>query len=321
MSDLLPFDLAGILHDALREDRRPPDGLLHASSDLIGSLRHAQLTVAGAPRIDSEIASDIRLRTGTMWHSYFNDVLCKKGLTFMQEVKVTPWLPEGWSGTADWLFWDQKLRAFVLGDLKSIKGEGLKWVAESAKEEHLWQLSAYYHALVRGGFPMIEGFAVLYLPMNDTTDRTEIIQPLVAECAPLPFEQVWGVMEDRWACTRVYLDEVAKARAAAEAEPAFFTDPVVYLNEFLAPPMERVQKCTWIKKDTKWELRLVPHWSTDYCPYPDELCDCSTQGVTKIGEYAIVEGSQIEYTPRAGYAHIEPTARPDDREITKKIKG
>lgn len=316
MSELLPYDLAGTLHQALRADRREPDGLLHCSSDLIGSLRHAQLTVAGAPRIDSEIASDIRLRTGTMWHSYYNEILAKAGLTFMQEVKVTPWLPEGWSGTADWLFWNPDVRAFVLSDLKSIKGEGLRWVLEGAKEEHLWQLSAYYWAFVRAKFPMIEGFAILYLPMNDTTDRNETIEPFVSECAPLPKDEVWGRMEERWACTRVYLDTLATNTHDHEYKH-YFTPPTDYfLNEHLAPPQDRVQKLVWVKKDSKWELRLTPHWSASYCPFDTSLCDCSTQGTTKIGEYDI-EGV---YKARAGFEEVAPMLLPSERDINRKRK-
>jgi len=58
-----------LLNNTLRGDRRPPDGKLHPSGDLIGSLRHAQLRAAGAPTIESEIVSDTRLMTGTQWHS------------------------------------------------------------------------------------------------------------------------------------------------------------------------------------------------------------------------------------------------------------
>jgi hypothetical protein len=66
----------------------------------------------------------------------------------MQEVKLDRrWLPDGWSGTADWIFWNADLGGFVLGDLKTIKGDGITWIEkDGAKREHLWQLSAYWHA-------------------------------------------------------------------------------------------------------------------------------------------------------------------------------
>jgi hypothetical protein len=50
-------------------------------------------------------------------------------------------------------------------------------------------------------------------------------------------------------------------------------------------------------------VKLVPHWSAAYCPFPDELCDCSKHGETKIGMFD-VDGST--YIPRKGYEEIEP---------------
>lgn len=300
---MIPFDVVDVLKKGLAKDRRPSDGLLHCSSDLIGSLRHAQLACAGAPRIESELVSDVRLRTGTMWHSYFNELLIAAGKSVVNEVKLSHLLPEGWSGTADWLFWHEAKRAFVLGDLKSIKGEGLKWIAKDGlKEEHLWQLSAYYWALREGRYPMVKGLAVLYLPMNDVPK--EDIEPVLIEAEPLPRDLVWGVMEDRWAKTKAYLDQVNSDHPWGE---------VGYENKYLgagtlAPPMERVQKL--FKNKGKLELKLVPHWSAQFCPYPDELCDCNTQGVTKIGEWMDCDGVDHIYYPRKGYEDIEPAVAP-----------
>jgi hypothetical protein len=308
MSNLLPFDLTEVLYKELTK-RREPSGKLRCSSELLGPLRHAQLRLAGAPTIESELVSEIRLKTGTMWHEFFNDVLCKNGLTFMQEINVTPWLPEGWGGVADWLFWHEQHRAFALADLKSIKGEGIKWIKDGVKDDHLWQLSSYYHALVDARFPMIEGFSVFYLPMNDTTDRREQVEPVVADCVPLPRDEVFGLMEERWACTSAYLDSLP--------DPKIYDRRNALINELLAPPMERVQKCTWDKTKSVWNVSFVPHWSTNYCPYPDELCDCSTQGVTKIGEHTVVDG-ELRYTPRKGYEDQTPTVRPDEREVKRR---
>lgn len=52
MSSLLPFDFTEILHETLERERREDDKLMHASSHLSGSLRHAQLDIAGAPKED-----------------------------------------------------------------------------------------------------------------------------------------------------------------------------------------------------------------------------------------------------------------------------
>jgi hypothetical protein len=61
MTGLLPVDLTGILYSALTT-RRESSGKLRCSSELLGPLRHAQLRVAGAPTIASELVSEIRLR-------------------------------------------------------------------------------------------------------------------------------------------------------------------------------------------------------------------------------------------------------------------
>src|SRR3954447_13428749 len=49
-----------------------------------------------------------------------------------------PYMPEGWTGTADWVFWNRELGGFVLGDMKTIKGDGIAWVErDGVKREHL----------------------------------------------------------------------------------------------------------------------------------------------------------------------------------------
>ena len=58
--------------------------------------------------------------TGTLWHGWAHEALVRTGMPFMQEVKLDRWLPEGWSGTADWVFWNADLGGFVLGDMKTM---------------------------------------------------------------------------------------------------------------------------------------------------------------------------------------------------------
>lgn len=303
------MDLTSLLRQRLAESRRPPDGKLHPSGDLLGSLRHAQLRLAGAPTIESQIVSDTRLMTGTMWHSYLGEMLVRSGVPFMQEVKVTPGLPEGWSGTADAVFWDPDCRGFVLGDFKTIKGEGMKWVLkDGAKEEHIWQLSSYWHALYNMGLPMVKGFAVWYLPQNDTTERDELIEPVLMECDPLPRDLLWGVMEDRWAACQGYLVSLDYFDGAYSG---FVTDK-------LAPEIGRVQKLYWNGKQKVFDLKLMPHWSAQFCPYPEELCGCSTQGSNKIGHYTL-DG---EYVPRKEdeFKDIEPLIEPSASDYRSKRK-
>lgn len=328
---MLHFDLEELLEQKLAADRRPPDGLLHPSGDLIGSLRHAQLRAAGAPTVASEVVSDIRLMTGTMWHTFFESVFRVNKLPVMTEVKLDRWLPEGWSGTADWLMWSDEYRAFVLGDLKTAKGEGMSFVErDGIKDEHLWQLSAYWYAVEAMGLPLVKAFNVLYLPMNATSDSK--VTPLLAEGRPLPREEVMFQMTERWRLTKAYLKQVSHDghtmlnRAGAEWHGQSF--PLnAYLNDLLAPEQERVQILRWNGKQKVYDVKLAPHWSTAYCPYPNELCACSEQGTNKIGSFQYLhhpEGDQVVYCPRAEdeFKDIKPTVTPPSLKTFKeKLSG
>lgn len=292
--------------------------------DLVGSLRHTQLRAAGAPTLESEITSDVRLKTGTMWHELIGEFLVRAGVPVMREVDVTPWLPDGWGGTADWLFWAPEYRAFVLGDLKTSKGEAMKWViSEGAKDEHLWQLSAYFYALVKMGLPIVRGFAVMYLPMNDTTDKTERVEPQVMECDPLPEDEVHDRMASRWEATQEYLSMIVEFDKYGHVADLMAEPHERYLNKYLAPPQERVQKVFWASKTQTFDVKLVPHWSTDYCPFPNELCDCSEQGTTKIGHYKMEDGgdhTRMVYVPRKGFENVDPLETPSSLQVKRRWK-
>lgn len=275
-------------------------------------MRHAQLTAAGAPTIESPIAAQMPLLIGTEIHKWLGAAFESEGIPVMREIKLAQWLPEGWSGTADFLFYDPSKEAWVLADLKTSKGESYKFIRDGgAKDEHLWQVSAYWHALVEMGLPMVNGFGVIYLPKNDTTDKNERVSVIVAECKPLPREQVWEQMEARWAATQAYLEEGEL--------PATHQRPLAaYLNDKLAPVQDRVQKMWWSAKTATWDVKLIPHWSADYCPFPNELCDCSEQGTTKIGHYHVVDG-EVVYHPRKGFEEYEPVEAPTEKEVKKRI--
>lgn len=312
MRGSLPFDLTEIIAAELAEGRRENDGLLHASSHLIGSLRHAQLDVAGAPRVESQFVSDVRMETGTMWHRRIQQALVKEGIPFMQEVNLTPWMPKGWGGTADLLIWAPGAGAegrggFVLRDIKTTKGEAIKFrMSEGASEEHIWQISSYYHAAVRMGLPMIRECGIYYLPMNDTREKYDIVEPIEVVFEPLAWDVIRRQMEDRNRATEEY---VASLPFAPGEGPVFEDNLGLYLTRALAPVQERILKPYYSKRDAKWELKLSPHWSTMFCPFPDELCDCNTQGFTKVGEWS----SNGVYLSRAGYENIKPPTFPGGR--------
>lgn len=245
--------------------------------------------------------------TGTLWHSWANEALLASRLLVMQEVKLDPWMPEGWSGTADWVFWSAEHGGFVLGDLKTIRGDGIPWIEkDGAKREHLWQLSSYWWALYDAGLPMVEAFAVLYWPKDRGTRSDTPVKPVVMECKPLPRAEIYRVMEERWTATKAYLDGIAQWSTPILDE--------VYLNEHLAPEQDRVQKLAWNTTTKVFDLKLVPHWSAAYCPFEAPFCSCSEQGVTKIGQF----DTAGNYKARKGYEHVSPTEAPTVRELNKR---
>lgn len=312
MRGLLPVDLVDTLRTGLSGVESERSSNLYCGSDLIGPLRHAQLRAAGAPTLEPSLVGDVVMQTGNFWHEWFGRRLVKMRVPFMQEVSLKPWLPTGWSGTADWIFWNPEFEAFVLGDLKTTQGKSMRWL-KGLKDTHHWQLSAYWYALERMGIPLAKGFAVLYLPLNDTPDA-EVIEPTIIEADPIEQDLIEGVMRDRWEATEQYLVSVAANAAELRQHN---TPPEVYLTQELAPPIERTQKLTW--DSGKWNVTLVPHWSTKFCPYDTALCDCSTQGTTKIGFWYIDNDGGLSYTSRQGYEEIKPTIEPDAKEIRKRI--
>lgn len=234
---------------------------------------------------------------GTLWHEWWHKTLIERGVPFFHELKLTSFMPEGWSGTADWVFWHPEYQAFVLGDLKTAKGEAIYWINRNgAKTEHIWQLSAYYYALLAMGLPMVKGFGVMYWPMNDTSDG-DLVLPTLQECDPLPEDVVLGRMVERFqACDK------------------FWHGP--WELDDLAPEIDREQKLLWNKTQGVFDVKLVPHWSTRFCDWEAPYCNCRNQGTTKVGHYKLDE----EYVPRKGYEDILPTVVPTKWDYNKRRK-
>jgi hypothetical protein len=302
-------DLIAHLRARLDADRRPPDGLLHCSSDIVGSLRHSQLRAAGAPMLENNLASDFRMKLGTLAHSWLEGVF--RGLPVMQEVKMDDGLPDGWSGTADMFVWQPDEKAFLLVDFKTTKPEGIPWIErDGIKHEHHAQASAYWMAARNLGLPLTRDYAILYLPTGQMLPSKPQVAPLLLHSTP--DTRVWGVMEERWRLTQEYLQSVS---------PDYPTDwtyeePASFITDALAPVQDRVQKLMRPNKDGSRDVLLVPVWYAAYCPFPDELCDCNQQGSTKIGSWHQVWSDagnwhgHYDYRPRKGYEDVEVTVCP-----------
>lgn len=302
MSDnLLPFDFGEILSTELMRDNRAPDYLAHPSSHLIGSVRHAALEVAGAPQNPRPVIDQIVLETGTLWHARIAGIMSRLGIPIMQEVNITPWLPKGWAGTLDALVWSPADKGFVLCDYKTIKGAGLKYVARNgAKIEHQAQASVYWHAAVKMGLPMVKKLAVIYIPKDQS--GSDLIEPLQVQFEPMPRAALHKDMEGRWGTISSYITSLG----GTPGQPIEVKTLSGWITDALPPTQEREQRLFYDKATGFTEVKLVPHWSAAYCRFPVELCDCSTQGVTKIGFY----DETGEYVPRVGYEKIKPLVSP-----------
>lgn len=204
----------------------------------------------------------------------------------MLEVKLDEWLPEGWSGTADWIPWSSKHKAFVLGDLKTLKGAGLPWLLrDGAKDSHIWQISAYWYALRDMGIPLVEGFAITYMPKDGNLSLE------VMDCKMVDEALLKAVMNQRKADVDAYL--------AGEVE--------------LAPIPPREQKRQWNKAAGVLDLVLKPHFSSLYCRFED--CGCKDLGQEKQGHWIRDEFGKKLYEPRKDYEIPEDLEVPEDREF------
>lgn len=298
-SNILPVDLPNLFLSEIKKSRREPDGLLHCSSHLVSPLRFTQLEMVGAPKVERPIVQEVRMWHGTLWHEWFHSVLEASGIKFKYEINLNEWLPEGWGGTADWLFWQPELEAWCLGDLKTTRGEALFFIGkDGAKKDHIWQLSAYWHALAKSGIPLVKGFGIMYWPMNDTNDSVDIT-PQVADCDPIPEEELHSHMES--------------IRQAVNEYRTAYAETGEYLNDALAPMPEREQKYYWNKQQGVFDVKLVPVWYERFCDYDEELCPRSS--TTKIGHYSL----SGQYTPRAGY-DIPVQVRPSNSEFIRRSK-
>ena len=250
--------------------------------------------MAGAPKIEESFTRGMPLWIGSLVHEDMHRILRKAGVPYMAEVNMTPWLPRGWGGTADAFVWNPDLKAFVLTDFKTTRGAAVKWLErDGAKIEHVKQTSAYWHAARKMGLPLAKKIGVYYLPKDGDAE------PLLIDFDPLPVRELGKDMKYRHGAVSEYVASLPKPNP----RPLYTEE---YVTDALAPVQERLQKVVYDKDTGMYDVKLVPHWSTGYCPFPIELCDCSTQGTTKIGTYDI-DGT---YYPRKGYEKIEPIAMP-----------
>lgn len=310
-----------LVESLIDRNRRPEDGLLHCSQDLLGPMRHAQLRIAGAPFEPEPIASQIRLMTGTMWHQAITAEAREKHMKVMSEVDVSEGLPLGWSGTLDHLFWDLEYGAWRLKDVKTQRAEAFAFDGGKVKADHQAQLSAYWHAAVAIGFEMVREMVVAYIPMSVKISDKGAIGIDERFCEVLDKAPLWAMMNHKTDQLGRYIQAIGERTLGGE-RPLDPEHPEGWLLPELADVPPRVQKLVGRyegKGRTKvldhWDLKMVPDWRAAFCPYPAPLCFCHEQGETKLGEFQPV-GSSWLWKPIEKHAHIEPTLVPEGGLIT-----
>jgi hypothetical protein len=296
--DLLTVDLEGILDEWVRDERN--DGFLHPSEHLAAPLRHAQLSAAGAPKRKRPFDEQIVLKIGQMIHEGFHDELRRLGIPYMAEVNLGPWMPPGWNGTADAVIWNPELKAFVLADFKTSKGESIQYrVRGGASDDHVYQTSIYWHSLRKMGIPLAKAIGVLYIPKNKP--RSGNVQPLLVDFDPIPVRKLTAMMNERKAEVDRYKASLPKPNPRPLLPEEFVTDE-------LAPEPDMEQRVYRDKASGDQVLKLVPKWQTKFCDWEAPLCSCSEQRSITIGRYDEETGA---YTPRVGYEDIEPLVAPE----------
>jgi hypothetical protein len=99
-------------------------------------------------------------------------------------------------------------------------------------------------------------------------------------------------------------DRVDKYLGTLPEVAAHFGD---FLTDELADVQPMTQRIYRDKASGDNVLKLVPHWTSQFCPYPAELCGCGSQTSTTIGRY----DESGDYTPRKGFEEIEPVVVPE----------
>lgn len=276
---------------ALDATDREPDGLLHCSKHIWWPVRFSQLEAVGTPTEPLEFLDRINMLTGTLHHTFIESWLKKRKDRWWEliasEVDLTPYLPTGWTGTADWVFFDKEADHFILGDLKTIKPEAIQYL-QGIKKDHLLQLSCYYTALQKAGYNMAPEIFVFYLPKSRLWSHRVI--PQQPTSTPLTgMTMVMNAIKDR-------VDR--------------------YKNEGLGlePMPDPSYKYSWNKLMSVFDVKEHPDWRELYtCPFNEQLCPRTK--VRKIGHWTLDKKWVTKYSE---YKTGSRFPKPSEAEFNKR---
>lgn len=302
--------LPEIIHKALLADRREPTGLLHASSASWQPLRFTQLGMI-YPQDETDYGSLVTMKLGTLTHDWLQKYLIAEGVSeewelLESEWDVTEWLPEGWTGTLDYLFRHIPSNTNAITDLKTIKPEAVSYLGDRPKPEHTTQVSCYHAAVTNyysqhsGAlkFPKLDHeISVCYLPKSKDSKQQTIL-PII-KTAPAELS-AWANMVG----IKRQVDEyLAEYKRTGEVD-----------NKFLAPMPEPEAKIGWNKATNQWDVTMRPSWTEEFigARFGEELCPRTPS--QKIGNFTL----DLHYIARPGIVQPEDIPTPSKEEIDRR---
>jgi hypothetical protein len=264
-------------------------GKLHCSQ-ILSPLRHLQLgfVFPGDGIVTLENFSEvIPVTTGQLWHEFLSKAVRNCKYPCLSEINLDAGLPEGWTGTADLLVTEDS-NSWILYDLKTLYS--LKALDYIPKDEHIWQVSCYYHALREIGFSVTD-VILYYLPILPGTSGVSQTDsrgiPIIVE--PIDKEIVWEEMYEIRRSVLSFAESYEKGMFPENLAP--FPDPTFKLQ----------------KLKTLWKVWAYPHWSYRYCIFGD-ICGCSNQPEKRLVAKYYPRSSELELFID-NEPHLEPKIR------------
>ena len=169
-------------------------------------------------------------------------------------IRIDDMFEYSWGGTADAYCVDKDDAQWLL-DYKTISGAGMSFLTDEPKEEHLLQVSAYYHFGPKQNIRT----AILYLPSSPDYKRNWS-EPRLIEFEPLEYD--------------VVVDRISEVEQAIHE----------YTNTGRLPDSPK-GSYAWKKKGKAWELLYRPDYRSLFCPWAslsDDPCECSLDTLKKV---------------------------------------
>lgn len=263
------------------------------------------------PEDETDFGSLITMKLGTLTHQWLENLLMWDRMGFKPELMMgTDWLlkysemdlthllPEGWTGTCDYLFQHEPTATYAVSDLKTSKPEALAYLNGEPKESHWIQVSCY-HAALSAEYVLDPDISICYLPKGKTA-KQETVLPVMVSKAAMPKQQIFSRLEEIKMRTDEYVTEYERTN-----------DP---LNKFLAPMPAATPRIGWNKATNQWDVTMRPDWTEEFigARFGEVLCPKTPS--QKIGHYTL----DLHYIARKGIMQPDEVPMPSMDEIKRR---